>query len=138
MKNNYVSRMLKRINEYISEGEYFLAGQKFLELGRYGIMMENNILVTLCTEMSDMLRNGIGEYNRYVKKGNEDDFQKVLDNVGKLSDYLNKDYKNLKMEDKAALLDLIVKTTYLSEKIQYIVWDYSLGKRTLIRRRDGL
>lgn len=138
MKNNYVSSMLKRINEYISEGEYFLAGQKFLELGRYGIMMENNILVTLCTEMSDMLRNGIGEYNRYVKKGNEDDFQKVLDNVGKLSDYLNKDYKNLKMEDKAALLDLIVKTTYLSEKIQYIAWDYSLGKRTVIRRRDGL
>lgn len=136
MTDKYISSMVARIKNYIDERDFYLAGSKFMELARYGIMVENDLLVTVCTELSDIFRNSIEEYDRYKKYVKESDLEKILENTDILLSYLNKDYESLSEEEKIKLLGLIVETTPIAERIQYNLRDYLYIER--IRRRGDV
>lgn len=136
MTDKYISSMVSRIKRYLNEKDFYLAGSKFIELARYGIMVENDLLVTICTELSDIFRNSIEDYDRYKKHVKESEVEEILGNTNILLSYLSKDYKSLSKEERIELLDLIVGTTAIAEKIQYILRDYVYIDR--IRRRGDV
>ncbi|TXT61720.1 MAG: hypothetical protein BAJALOKI1v1_1100009 [Promethearchaeota archaeon] len=134
MINKYISNILIQVEKLIKDEEYFLAGMKLMELAEVGIVIENKYIVTICTELADVLRNSFAEIEYFKKKYDIKMVEKTIEMIFTLLKNLNNYNKDYSESEKAEILNLMMDIIYNAEKIQYITKDIRIKKAGIIRR----
>jgi len=121
MNDVYIEKMTEKIKSHIKDGKFPIAGDYLMDLCHYGIEIENEILVFLASELSDIYRNSIARAKEY---GDNSDI-KFIDEI-KLNTFLLLDFMldlpvQLESEKIDEIFKLLVFIVYHGERIQYNV-----------------
>jgi hypothetical protein len=117
MPKNYIENMIEKIRDSIRKERFRTVGNKFYELTKYGLTVENKMLVLLASELADVFRNCLSDYKIISKDIDKGDLGIVTESVFKLLEYLNQDIENLDETQKAQIFDILANAIYNAEKI---------------------
>ncbi len=124
MKDIYVEKTIEKIKALIQKEKYGLAGNRFYDLTKYGIVTENRLLILLSSELSDVFRHSIGKFKRFEKDLDKNKLNEVISSTNDLLKFLTMNEKSLKLEDKQEIFDLLLSTISNSESIQDSMHDF--------------
>lgn len=119
MSDKYIENILKKIKSSIESGEYFIAGQHFLNLARYGTVIEDHILTTITSELADIYRNSLGRVKEYKESIDNRIVDEIKLRTQDLIDFLRDIPNEISKEKKIELFDTIIFIIFNGEKIQY-------------------
>lgn len=119
MSDKYIENTLKKIRSFIERGEYFVAGQYFLNLARYGTVIEDYILTTITSELADIYRNSLGRIKEYKESIDNRIVDEIKLRTQDLIDFLRDKPNEISKEKKIELFDTIIFIIFNGEKIQY-------------------
>lgn len=119
MSDRYIENVLKKVRSFIESGEYFIAGQYFLNLSRYGTEIEDHILTTITSELSDIYRNSLGRVKEYKESIDNRIVADIKLRTQELIDFLLDKPNEISKEKKVELFDTMVFIIFNGEKIQY-------------------
>ncbi len=125
LKDIYVEKLIERIKDLIQMEKYGQAGLKFYDLTNYGIVTENRLLILLSSELADVFSTSIIRYKRYEKDLDKNKLNVVISSTNDLLEFLTIDEKDLKLEDKQEIFDLLLSTISNSESIQKSIKELS-------------
>jgi len=136
MSDKYIEKIIERIKDLIDNGKYNLAGNKFYDLTKYGIVIENKILTFLSSELTDVYRNSVDDFKEFEKELDKNKLKEIVASTFNLLKYFTIDEKNIKPENKQEIFDLLLSTISNSETIQDSLQDI-YRKRRIIRSSVG-
>lgn len=131
MTDKYIEKTIEKIKNLINEEKYHLIGEKFYDLTKYGIVIENRLLVFICSELTDVFRNLINVSKEYEKELEKNRINIVIESTKKLLNYLDLGEDSLKSEDKQDIFELLISIIYNSESIQDAIRDIFSKKRII-------
>ena len=139
MADKYIEKIVENIRDLINNGKYGLAGRKLYDLARYGIVIENRLLILLSSELSDVFGNSVRDNKDFKKEVDKSKLDEVIASTHTLLNYFLFEEKNLKPEEKQEIFDLLISTISNSETIQEKMKDIFRRSRPVkINRRDIL
>lgn len=129
MNEKYISGMINQIAEFIKNDKFFIAGFKFYDLCKYGVVIEQELLVFICSELADVYRNCLEDYNLLENEGDSKIIEKIKSNTIHLMDYLRFDISELTDRQKVEIFDRLRDIIFLSETIQRKIIDLQINIR---------
>lgn len=136
MSDKYIDEMIDTIEININNENYFLVGDKFYKITKYGIIVTNRIAVLIASELADVFRNTLSGVKEFKKDLNLTNMEKIISSVKELLKFLKLKEEDLDVEKKSKIFDLLLFIIYNSEKIQAEIIDLETDQR--IRRRYPL
>lgn len=131
MSDKYIEKIIEKIKDLIHDGKYNLAGDKFFDLARYGIVIENKLLTFLSSELTDVFRNSIDDFKEFEKELDKDKLNEIVASTPDLLKYFTIDENNITPENKREIFDLLLTIISNSETIQEIIKDIYRKKRII-------
>jgi len=132
MSDKYIDEMIDTIETNINNENYFLAGDKFFKITKYGIIVTNRIAVLIASELADVFRNSLSGVKEFKKDLNLTNMEKLISSIKELLKFLKLKEEDLDVEKKNKIFDLLLFIIYNSEKIQAEIEDLDSNQR--IRR----
>lgn len=118
MNDKYLKKVSNKIKKSIENGEYILAGRYFLDLVKYGIAIEYEILVMICSELSDVYRNSFGSVKEFKDVIDNNTITQINMETVSLLDFLIESPSELNKEKKIELFDTMTFIIFNAEAIQ--------------------
>ena len=134
MRDVYIENVLKKIRTFIKNEEYLLAGNYFMDICHYGIEIENEMLVLLCSELSDIYRNSLTGVKEY---GDESDFtfiDELKSRTFKLIEFISDMPEKLNSGQLSEIFEMLKFIIYHGERLQYD-WRKKETARFIRKRR---
>ncbi len=98
MRDKYVEVIVEKINSALLDENYSLAGQSLYELTKYGIIIKDETLVFLASELSDVFRNSFLRIKEFVRNIDKTIITDILLKVRKILDIIADKEENLDSE----------------------------------------
>ncbi len=133
MSDKYVVNVMKKIRYALDDEKYFLAGQGFFDLTKYGIIVGDDTLVFLASELSDVFRNSLLRTKEFEKDLDKDIISNILSNVKEILNTIAHKKESLDSDTKIKIFDALTYIISNAERIQAETIDLEDSK--IIRRR---
>ncbi len=118
MRDKYVEVIVEKINFALLDENYSLAGQNLYELTKYGIIIGDETLVFLASELSDVFRNSFLRIKEFEKNLDKTIITDILLKVRKILDIIADREENLDSETKIKIFDGLTFIISNAERIQ--------------------
>lgn len=118
MTDKYIEKVVENIRDHINNGKYSLASKRFYDLARYGVVIENRLLILLSSELVDVFGNSVRDDKDFKKEVDKSKLDEIIASTTSLLNFFLFEEKNLKPEEKQEILDLLISTISNSETIQ--------------------
>ncbi len=134
MKDVYIENVSRKIIYFIKKEEYPIAGEYFLDLSHYGIEIENDVLVLLSSELSDIYRNSLLRVKEDIDKSDVIFVEELKSKTFKLIEFMSDVPSELNSEKSIEIFEMLKFIIYHGERIQY-EWMKRERARLISRRR---
>lgn len=133
MSDIYVVNIIKKIRYYLEEERYFLVGQGFYNLTKYGIVIGDDILVFLTSELSDVFRNSLRRVKEFEKYMDKTIISNILSKVKEVLNTIVHKKESLDSDTKIEIFDALIYIISKAERIQAETIDLEDSK--IVKRR---
>ena len=133
MNDKYVENVIKKVKYALDEEKYFYAGQSLYDLIKYGVIIGDDILVFLASELSDVFRNCFLRVKEFEKDLDKSIITDILYNVQELLDFIIHKETSLDSETKIKIFDTLIYIISNAERIQAQTRDLEESK--IVKRR---
>jgi len=118
MSDKYIVNLIKKIKNALDEEKYFLAGHDLHDMIKYGVIIEDPVLIFLTSELSDVFRNCFSGVKEFRKKLDESNINEILSNVKELLDLITHKEAILDNDTKIKIFDSLTYIISNAERIQ--------------------
>jgi len=139
MNDKYVEYVIKKVKYALVEENYFHAGQSLYDLIKYGVIIGDDILAFLASELSDVFRNCFLSVKEFEKDLDKSIITNIVYKVQELLDFIIHKETSLDSETKIKIFDDIIYIISNAERIQVETRDLE-GSKSVKRRilRSGI
>lgn len=134
MSDVFIKNVLRKIRTFIQNGEYLIAGNYFMDICHYGIEIENEMLVFLCSELSDIYRNSLTGVKEYGDESDITFIDELKSRTFKLIEFISDMPEKLNSEQLSEIFEMLKFIIYHGERLQY-AWRKKETARFLRKRR---
>ena len=133
MSDKYVVNVIKKIRYALEEEKYFLAGQGFYNLTKYGTVIGDDILVFLASELADVFKNSFLRIKEFEKALDNSLISNILSCVKELLNIIVHKKESLDSDTKIKIFDDLTYIISNAERIQAETRDLEDSK--IVKRR---
>ncbi len=134
MKDVYIENISRKIRTSIKKEEYVMAGEYFMDLCHYGIEIENDLLVFLSSELSDIYRNSLIRVKEYSDESDVNFVEELKSRTYKLTEFISNMPDKLNSEKLIEIFEMLKFIIYQGERLQYD-WRKKEVARYMSKRR---
>lgn len=130
----YIENVSRKIRTFIKNEEYLIAGEYFWDLCHYGVEIENEMLVFLSSELSDIYRNSFLRVKEYGDESDPKFVEELKSKTFKLIEFMSDLPEKLNSEQLIEIFEMLKFIIYHGERLQYD-WRKKERGRLLRKRR---